>query len=82
MNCPQEGKRDGIGVKRYADGSTFDGFWKEGKKHGVGVFRPAQVCNIVGSPQNACGLAILGEKHAVLARRRTPSCVRALSLSQ
>jgi len=39
----QDGKREGIGVKRYADGSTFDGFWKDGKKHGVGVFRPAPV---------------------------------------
>eukprot|EP00967_Tisochrysis_lutea_P040469 scaffold48636_cov21-Tisochrysis_lutea.AAC.2 len=38
----QDGRREGIGVKRYADGSTFDGFWKNGKKHGVGVFRPAQ----------------------------------------
>ncbi len=39
----QDGKRDGIGVKRYVDGSTFDGFWKDGKKHGIGVFRPPQV---------------------------------------
>ena len=43
----KDGKRDGIGVKRYVDGSTFDGFWKEGKKHGVGVFRPAEVCVVV-----------------------------------
>ncbi len=25
----------------YADGSTFHGIWRDGKKHGVGVFKPA-----------------------------------------
>lgn len=37
----QDGKRDGVGVKMYGDGSTFHGIWREGKKHGVGVFKPA-----------------------------------------
>lgn len=36
----QDGKRDGVGMKLYADGSSFNGFWRDGKKHGVGVFRP------------------------------------------
>ncbi|PNG98958.1 hypothetical protein TSOC_015272, partial [Tetrabaena socialis] len=36
-----DGKRDGVGVKMYADGSTFHGIWRDGKKHGVGVFKPA-----------------------------------------
>lgn len=31
-----------MGVKKYADGSTFEGFWRDGRKHGVGVFRPAE----------------------------------------
>lgn len=39
---PQDGKRHGVGVKAYADGSTFNGFWQDGNKHGVGVFRPAK----------------------------------------
>lgn len=37
----QDGRRDGIGIKTYADGSMYDGFWRAGKKHGLGVFRPA-----------------------------------------
>lgn len=41
LHCPQDGRRDGIGIKTYADGSMYDGFWKAGKKHGLGVFRPA-----------------------------------------
>ena len=36
----QEGRRDGVGNKLYADGSSFNGFWRDGQKHGVGVFRP------------------------------------------
>jgi hypothetical protein len=27
-------------VKTYSDGSMYDGFWKAGRKHGIGVFRP------------------------------------------
>lgn len=37
----QDGKRDGVGVKMYADGSTFHGIWRDGMKNGVGVFKPA-----------------------------------------
>lgn len=40
--CVQDGKREGVGVKKYADGATFEGFWRDGKKHGIGVFRPAR----------------------------------------
>ncbi len=36
----QDGQRDGVGVKVYVDGSTFDGFWRDGKKNGVGLFHP------------------------------------------
>jgi 1-phosphatidylinositol-4-phosphate 5-kinase len=43
MLATQDGKRNGIGLKCYADGSTFEGFWREGNKHGVGVFRPVRV---------------------------------------
>jgi hypothetical protein len=25
----------------FRDGSTYEGFWHRGKKHGVGIFRPA-----------------------------------------
>lgn len=39
--CLQDGRREGIGIKTYVDGSMYDGFWKSGKKHGLGVFRPA-----------------------------------------
>jgi hypothetical protein len=41
----QEGKRVGVGIKVYVDGSTFNGFWRDGRKHGVGVFRSAQADN-------------------------------------
>lgn len=37
----QDGRREGIGIKTYMDGSMYDGFWRAGKKHGLGVFRPA-----------------------------------------
>jgi hypothetical protein len=37
----QDGQREGIGVKTYSDGSMYDGFWRSGRKHGIGVFRPA-----------------------------------------
>lgn len=37
----QDGRREGIGIKTYVDGSMYDGFWRSGKKHGLGVFRPA-----------------------------------------
>jgi hypothetical protein len=37
----QDGRREGIGIKTYVDGSMYDGFWRAGKKHGLGVFRPA-----------------------------------------
>ena len=37
----QDGHEDGLGVFTFKDGSTYDGFWKRGKKHGIGVLRPA-----------------------------------------
>jgi 1-phosphatidylinositol-4-phosphate 5-kinase len=36
----QDGRRDGIGIKTYEDGSMYDGFWQDGKKHGLGAYRP------------------------------------------
>lgn len=41
MPLLQDGRREGIGIKTYVDGSMYDGFWRKGKKHGLGVFRPA-----------------------------------------
>lgn len=38
-NPSQDGQRNGIGVKTYADGSMYDGFWSNNKKHGLGVYR-------------------------------------------
>lgn len=37
----QHGQEDGIGVFRFADGATYEGFWKGGRKVGIGVFYPA-----------------------------------------
>lgn len=37
----QAGQEDGVGMFTFRDGSTFEGFWHRGKKHGVGIFRPA-----------------------------------------
>jgi hypothetical protein len=30
-----------VGMFTFRDGSTYEGFWRKGKKHGVGIFRPA-----------------------------------------
>lgn len=30
-----------MGMFTFRDGSTYEGFWRKGKKHGVGIFRPA-----------------------------------------
>jgi len=30
-----------VGMFTFRDGSTYEGFWHKGKKHGVGIFRPA-----------------------------------------
>jgi hypothetical protein len=30
-----------VGVFTFRDGSCYEGFWRRGKKHGCGVFRPA-----------------------------------------
>ncbi len=40
QQLPPPPAREGIGVKTYSDGSMYDGFWKAGRKHGIGVFRP------------------------------------------
>jgi 1-phosphatidylinositol-4-phosphate 5-kinase len=37
----QAGQEDGVGMFTFRDGSTYEGFWHRGKKHGVGIFRPA-----------------------------------------
>lgn len=37
----QAGQEDGVGMFTFRDGSTYEGFWHKGKKHGVGLFRPA-----------------------------------------
>lgn len=37
----QDGQQDGIGVTHYADGASYDGFWRQGQKHGVGLYRPS-----------------------------------------
>lgn len=37
----QDGQQDGIGVTHYADGGSYDGFWRQGQKHGVGLYRPS-----------------------------------------
>lgn len=44
----------GIGVMHYADGSVYDGLWRRGRRHGVGIFRPSGVC---------CAVLYFGEMH-------------------
>jgi hypothetical protein len=51
----QDGRRDGIGIKTYADGSMYDGFWRAGKKHGLGVFRPAPPEDVSSSRRHSSG---------------------------
>ena len=29
-------RREGFGIKYYADGHRFEGYWKDGKRHGRG----------------------------------------------
>ena len=41
----KEGQEDGIGIFTWADGSTYNGFWRGGLKAGVGVYRPASTEN-------------------------------------
>jgi hypothetical protein len=31
-----------VGVFTFCDGSTYEGWWRRGKKHGLGIFTPAQ----------------------------------------
>ena len=38
-HAPQEGHHDGLGLYRMPDGTTYDGLWKGGRKHGVGVYK-------------------------------------------
>ena len=32
------GKKEGFGVYVWGDGRRYEGFWKEGKQHGDGIF--------------------------------------------
>lgn len=51
----QAGQEDGVGMFTFRDGSTYEGFWHTGKKHGVGVFRPAPGYNALKGAQQRCG---------------------------
>lgn len=44
----QGGQEDGVGMFTFRDGSTYEGFWHKGKKHGVGIFRPANSSSSTG----------------------------------
>ena len=46
---PQEGVQHGLGLFIGADASLYDGLWHEGRKHGVGIFRPAPALNRTSS---------------------------------
>lgn len=47
-----------MGVFTFRDGSTYSGFWRAGKKHGVGVFRPAAL-SASPMPINSKALSLL-----------------------
>lgn len=36
----REGEEDGVGIFTWADGSTYESFWRAGRRHGLGVYRP------------------------------------------
>ena len=46
------GKASGIGLREYADGSSYDGEWSKGKKHGAGDFRSVSGSRTLGSWEN------------------------------
>lgn len=56
----QDGTRDGIGIKTYADGSVYEGFWRAGRKHGIGVFRPAKRPLVLSPSATAAAAAAAG----------------------
>lgn len=33
----ENGKRNGSGIKYYANGATYEGFWKDDVRHGPGI---------------------------------------------
>lgn len=49
----QDGHENGLGVFTFRDGATYDGFWKAGVKHGIGVYRPASLTASAAAPAAA-----------------------------
>ena len=51
------GEEDGVGIFTWADGSTYESFWRSGRRHGLGVFRPPP-------PLESRRAAATAERHA------------------
>lgn len=37
----KDGRESGLGTFQWKDNATYNGIWYSGRKHGIGIFRPA-----------------------------------------
>lgn len=64
-----QGKMDGVGLLKSANGDTYEGSFKNNKYHGIGMFTKKNGDRYLGNlvDGDACGLGILalstGEKY-------------------
>jgi hypothetical protein len=79
---PQEGQEDGLGVFTFRDGSTYEGLWQQGRKHGVGVFRPPAGPDAVAASAAAAAAAQRRATSSQLPLASTPSGTAPVSSSE
>jgi hypothetical protein len=70
LSSLQEGQEDGLGVFTFRDGSTYEGLWQQGRKHGVGVFRPPAGPDAVAASAAAAAAA---QRRATSSQQQLPS---------